>query len=115
LPQINDNATGLIGKTPFIRLSRLASGLEPDVFAKLESFNPGGSFKERIGFSMIRDLFPGYLTQKVIDEIFKVKSIEALETTLRLACEEGLLSGISSGAADFAVLEIAIGRKTGTR
>ena len=52
---IHDNITDLIGKTPLLRLSRLTSGLGADVVAKLESFNPGGSVKDRIGFSMIRD------------------------------------------------------------
>lgn len=55
MPQIYDNATDLIGKTPLLRLSRLTPGLGADVIAKLESFNPGGSVKDRIGFSMIRD------------------------------------------------------------
>jgi cysteine synthase A len=52
---IHDNITDLIGKTPLLRLSRLASGLDVTLVAKLESFNPGGSVKDRIGFSMIRD------------------------------------------------------------
>ncbi len=52
---IHNSITDLIGKTPLLRLSRLTSGLGADVVAKLESFNPGGSVKDRIGFSMIRD------------------------------------------------------------
>ena len=55
MPQIYDNVTDLIGKTPLLRLSRLSTGLGADVIAKLESFNPGGSVKDRIGFSMIQD------------------------------------------------------------
>lgn len=55
MPQIYDNVTDLIGKTPLLRLSRLTTGLAADVVAKLESFNPGGSVKDRIGFSMIQD------------------------------------------------------------
>jgi cysteine synthase A len=55
MPQIYNNVTDLIGKTPLLRLTRLTTGLEADVIAKLESFNPGGSVKDRIGFSMIRD------------------------------------------------------------
>ena len=43
----------------------------------------------------------------MIDEIFKVKSEDSGETARRLAKEEGLLVGISSGAAIFAALEIA--------
>ena len=55
MPQIYDDVTDLIGKTPMLRLSRFATGLEADIVAKLESFNPGGSVKDRIGYSMIRD------------------------------------------------------------
>lgn len=55
MSQIYDNITDLIGKTPLLRLSRLSMGLGADVIAKLESFNPGGSVKDRIGFSMIQE------------------------------------------------------------
>ncbi len=43
----------------------------------------------------------------VIDEIFKVKNEEAITTAQRLAKEEGVLVGISSGAAAFAALQVA--------
>lgn len=44
-----------IGNTPLIKLNRINKGLKPQIFAKLESANPGGSVKDRIGFSMIAD------------------------------------------------------------
>ena len=55
MTRIYNNLTELIGRTPLLRLSRVTAGLEADVIVKLESFNPGGSVKDRIGFSMIHD------------------------------------------------------------
>src|SRR5271163_3062393 len=42
-----------IGKTPLVKLRRLAEGLKASVYVKLESLNPGGSVKDRVGLSMI--------------------------------------------------------------
>lgn len=42
-----------IGRTPLVRLSRFASGVEATVLGKLENLNPGGSVKDRIGIAMI--------------------------------------------------------------
>lgn len=50
---------------------------------------------------------PDVLNRDVIDEIFKVKNEEAFQTSRKLAKTEGLLVGISSGAAVFAANEIA--------
>ena len=44
-----------VGDTPLVRLHRVAAGLRPLVLAKLESLNPGGSIKDRIGPAMIED------------------------------------------------------------
>ena len=54
MERIADNITQLIGKTPLVRLSSFSQD-GAEVVAKLESFNPLGSAKDRVGFAMIED------------------------------------------------------------
>ena len=52
---IYDNITKTIGRTPLVRLNRIAEDLGAQVVVKLESFNPLSSVKDRIGAAMIDD------------------------------------------------------------
>jgi cystathionine beta-synthase len=52
-PRIDDSILDAIGRTPLVRLSRLAAGLTPEVVAKVESLNPGGSIKDRVAVALI--------------------------------------------------------------
>jgi len=77
--------------------------VEPYDSPVLSGGNPGPHGLQGIGAGIVPDV----LNTKIIDEIFKVKTEEAYQTVYRLTGTEGLLVGISSGAAAFAATEIA--------
>jgi cystathionine beta-synthase len=52
-PVVNDSILSTIGDTPLVRLSRIGAGLRPQLIAKLEAFNPGGSIKDRVAIALI--------------------------------------------------------------
>ena len=53
MANINENISHVVGKTPLVRLNRIARGLQATIIAKLEFQNPLSSVKDRIGVSMI--------------------------------------------------------------
>lgn len=55
MAKIAENLTELIGRTPLLRLNKVTKDLDAEILVKLESFNPGGSVKDRIGYNMIKD------------------------------------------------------------
>src|SRR5512143_1004233 len=50
-----ENILGTLGNTPLVRLNKITRGYRGHFFAKVESFNPGGSVKDRIGIEIIED------------------------------------------------------------
>jgi cystathionine beta-synthase len=50
---IKESIVDAIGETPLVRLSRIAAGLKPQLLAKIEAMNPGGSIKDRVAVSLI--------------------------------------------------------------
>jgi cysteine synthase A len=52
---VHANVLELVGNTPLVRLNRMAKGLAGEVLVKMESMNPLGSVKDRIGLAMIED------------------------------------------------------------
>jgi cysteine synthase A len=77
--------------------------VEPFDSPVLSGGSPGPHKIQGIGPGFVAEI----INRSVIDEIFKVKNEEAFETSRKLAKTEGLLVGISSGAAAFAATQIA--------
>ena len=55
MSKIYNDIVGTIGNTPLVRINKITKDIKVEILAKLESFNPLGSVKDRIAFSMIED------------------------------------------------------------
>jgi cysteine synthase A len=80
-----------------------AVAVEPADSPVLSGGNPGPHKIQGIGAGFLPDV----LSTALVDEVFRVKDEDAKELTKQLAREEGILAGISSGAAMWAALEVA--------
>jgi len=88
-----------------------AIAVEPEDSPVLSGGSPGKHVIQGIGAGFVPDV----LEKKLLDGIVKVGNDESLEMARRLAKEEGLLCGISSGAAVAAALKYAAGEGSGNR
>ncbi|CAE6440416.1 cysteine synthase A [Paenibacillus sp. GCM10023250] len=77
--------------------------VEPAASPLLSGGSPGGHKIQGIGANFI----PEILNREIYDQVITIENDEAFETARRVAKEEGILCGISSGAAIFAALKVA--------
>ena len=92
-------AEGLKKQNPHIQIV----AVEPDNSPVLSGGNPGLHKIQGIGAGFI----PHTYNEKLVDKIIRVKDDDAIRTGRELSLTEGLLVGISSGAAAYAALELA--------
>ena len=85
------------------RPSFKAIAVEPDASPVLSGGQPGPHLIQGIGAGFVPDV----LNTKIIDEVIRVKNEEALTMARRVAKEEGILVGISSGANIHAAVQVA--------
>lgn len=95
--------TGISAYLKEKKASLQAVAVEPAASPVLSGGKPGPHPIQGIGAGFI----PEVLHLEMVDEVFQVEGARAMETARRLAREEGILVGISAGAAMYAALEVA--------
>ena len=95
--------SGVGGRLKELKPSLVAIAVEPDTSDVLSGGRPGPHKIQGIGAGFVPDV----LERSVIDEILRVSSDDATQTSRRLASEEGILCGVSAGANVWCALEVA--------
>jgi cysteine synthase A len=95
--------TGIAGVIKTRRPKFKAFAVEPDASPVLSGGSPGPHKIQGIGAGFIPDV----LQRDLVDEVIRVTNEDAMTVARRLAREEGILAGISSGAATWAALQVA--------
>ncbi|NPV72002.1 MAG: cysteine synthase A [Firmicutes bacterium] len=95
--------TGIATVIKHLKPSFRAIAVEPDESPVLSGGSPGPHKIQGIGAGFV----PNVLRRDLIDEVIRVPQERAMEMARRLAREEGILAGISSGAAVWAAVEVA--------
>ncbi len=95
--------TGCAGVLKELKPGLKAVAVEPASSPVLSGGQPGPHKIQGIGAGFVPDV----LRLELVDEVIQVADEEAMETARRLAREEGILAGISSGAVTFAALQVA--------
>ncbi len=95
----------LKARKPSVRMIAVEPANSPVITQRLagEDLKPGKHTIQGIGAGFIPDV----LNLKIIDEVVQVRDEDAMETSRRLARDEGLMCGISCGAAAWAALQVA--------